>query len=220
MTRVRVENFTISIDGYGAGPNQDIDNPLGVGGHTLHDWMLSTRTFRQMHGEEGGVTGVNDDFVARGFENVGAWIIGRNMFGPVRGSWPDEEWKGWWGENPPYHVPVYVLTHHRRQPLEMEGGTTFYFVTEGVRVALDHARKAAKGMDVRIGGGPNTIQQYLRAGLIDKLHIAIAPVLLGDGEHLFNGIDLRKLGYKCIQHGASDRATHVVLRREDGDNNK
>lgn len=216
MTRVRVENFTISLDGYGAGPNQDMDNPLGVGGHDLHDWMVSTRTFQQMQGVEDGRTGVDDDFVARGFDNVGAWIMGRNMFGPVRGPWPDEEWKGWWGDNPPYHVPVYILTHHERKPIEMEGGTTFHFVTDGIHVALDQAREAAKGMDVRIGGGANTIQQYLRAGIIDELHIAISPILLGDGEQLFNGIDLRKLGYECVQHEASERATHIVLRRESG----
>lgn len=217
MTRVRVESFTISLDGYGAGPDQNIDNPLGVGGHDLHDWMVSTRTFQQMQGDEEGRTGVDDDFVARGFDNIGAWIMGRNMFGPVRGPWTNEEWKGWWGDNPPYHVPVYVLTHYERKPIEMDGGTTFYFVTEGIHEALAQARETANGKDVRIGGGPNTIQQYLRAGLIDEMHIAIAPIALGSGERLFEGVDLRSLGYECSQYVASEKATHVVLRRQKSD---
>jgi dihydrofolate reductase len=215
MTRVRVESFTISLDGYGAGPNQDIDNPLGVGGEDLHQWLRPTRTFqRTLFGKEDGTTGVDDDFAARGFRNVGAWILGRNMFGPVRGPWPDMKWKGWWGDNPPYHFPVFVLTHHARPPLEMEGDTTFHFITGGIREALDRAREAAGGLDVRIGGGANTIQQYLREGLIDELHVAIAPVLLGGGERLFEGVDLRALGYACVESAASDKATHVVLRHQ------
>jgi len=213
MTQVRVESFSISMDGYGAGPDQDRDNPLGVGGEDLHQWVLPTRTFQRIHGSGDGTSGIDDDFAARGFRNIGAWILGRNMFGPVRGPWPDSSWKGWWGDNPPYHVPVFVLTHHARPPIEMEGNTTFHFVTGGIHEALDRARKAAKGMDVRIGGGANTIQQYLRAGLIDELHVAITPVLLGQGERLFEAVDLRALGYECVQFAASERATHVVLRR-------
>lgn len=213
MTRVRVECFTISIDGYGAGPNQDLDHPLGVGGTDLHQWLFPTRTFQKaLFGKDEGTTGIDDDFAARGFRNVGAWILGRNMFGPVRGPWPDMEWQGWWDDNPPYHCPVFILTHHAREPLEMQGGTTFHFVTGGIGEALDRAREAADGRDVRIGGGAQTIQQYLREGLIDELHIAIAPVLLGSGERLFKGIDLRALGYECVQHVASEKATHVVLR--------
>ena len=214
MTRVRVNCFTISLDGYGAGPNQSLDHPLGVGGMDLHPWLVSTRMFqRTLLGKDGGTTGVDDDFADRGFQNVGAWILGRNMFGPIRGDWPDMNWKGWWGANPPYHVPVFVLTHHPRPPLEMAGGTTFHFVTGGIREALDRAREAAAGKDVRIGGGANTIQQYLREGLIDELHVAIAPVLLGRGEPLFQGVDLRALGYQCVEFVTSEKATHVVLRR-------
>ena len=213
MARVRVDSFTISLDGYGAGPNQDLSNPLGVGGTDLHQWLRSTRTFQgKLFGKEGGTTGVDDDFAARGFQNVGAWILGRHMFGPDRGDW-DMNWKGWWGDNPPYHVPTFILSHHARPSIEMEGGTTFHFVTGGIREALDRARNAAAGKDVRIGGGPNTIQQYLREGLIDELHIAIAPVVLGRGERLFDGVDLRSLGYECVQSVASEKATHVVLRR-------
>ncbi|MBV8656984.1 MAG: dihydrofolate reductase [Burkholderiales bacterium] len=214
MTRVRVAGFTLSLDGYGAGPNQDLNNPLGIGGTELHQWLVPTRTFQQaLFGNDGGTTGLDDDFAARGFQNVGAWILGRNMFGPIRGDWPDESWKGWWGDNPPYHVPVFVLTHHARAPIEMAGGTTFHFVTGGIHEALDCAREAAAGRDVRIGGGPATIRQYLREGLIDELHIAISPVLLGRGESLFEGLDLRALGYQCVEFLASEKATHVVLRR-------
>ena len=213
MTRIRVESFTISLDGYGAGPDQDINNPLGVGGMDLHQWLIPTRTFQQTHGAGDGTTGIDDDFAARGFQDIGAWILGRNMFGPVRGPWADLSWKGWWGDNPPYHVPVFVLTHHARPPIEMEGGTTFYFVTQGIHEALEQARRAANRLDVRIGGGPHTIQQYLRAGLIDVLHIAISPVLLGQGERLFEGVDLRAVGYECVQVTPSEKATHVVLRR-------
>lgn len=213
MTRVRVESFTISLDGYGAGPSQSLDHPLGVGGADLHQWFVPTCTFQRTHGTGDGTTGIDDDFASRGFENLGAWILGRNMFGPIRGSWPDLNWQGWWGDNPPYHVPVFVLTHHARPPLEMDGGTTFHFVTGGIHEALDRARGASNGRDVRIGGGANTIQQYLRAGLIDELHIAISPVLLGRGERLFEGVDLRTLGYECVECVPSEKATHVVLRR-------
>jgi dihydrofolate reductase len=179
----------------------------------LHQWLIPTRTFQRMHGAVDDTKGIDDDFAARGFRNTGAWIFGRNMFGPVRGPWADLSWKGWWGDNPPYHVPVFVLTHHARPPIEMEGGTTFYFVAQGIHEALDQARNAANGLDVRIGGGPHTIQQYLRAGLIDELHIAISPVLLGRGERLFEGVDLRAAGYDCVQFAPSEKATHVVLQR-------
>lgn len=216
MTRVRVASFTISLDGYGAGRNQDINSPLGIGGADLHQWLLPTRTLqRTLFGKEGGTTGLDDDFAARGFANVGAWILGRNMFSPLRGPWLDTNWKGWWGDSPPYHVPVFIITHHARPPIAMEGGTTFHFVTGGIRDALDRAREAAGEMDVRIGGGADTIRQYLRESLIDELHIAIAPVLLGGGEPLFEGIDLRALGYECVEFAASAKATHVVLRRAD-----
>jgi len=216
MTKVRVESFAISIDGYGAGPGQDMKNPLGIGGEELHQWFRPTRTFQKaLFGKDGGTTGIDDEFAARGFENIGAWILGRNMFGPIRGPWPDEEWKGWWGDNPPYHFPVFVLTHHARPPLQMEGDTTFHFVTGGIHEALDKARAAANGKDVRIGGGANTIRQYLRAGLIDELHLVIAPVLLGGGERLFEGVDMRALGYECVKFVGSGQATHVALRRKD-----
>jgi len=213
---IRVESFTISLDGFGAGPNQDLNNPLGVGGTSLHGWALSTRTFQKMvFGTEGGSTeGIDETFAARGFRNIGAWILGRNMFGPIRGPWPDEGWRGWWGENPVYHVPVFVLTHYARPPLIMEGGTTFHFVTDGIAAALAQARAAAEGKDVRIGGGVNVIKQYLRQRLIDEMHVAIAPVLLGSGERLFEGIDLPALGYACARHEASPLATHVVIARQ------
>lgn len=216
MSRVRVEGFTLSLDGFGAGPGQNLDNPLGVGGMELHPWLLGTRTFQQMHGAGEGTTGLDDEFAARGFENVGAWIMGRNMFGPIRGGWGDIAWQGWWGPNPPYHVPVYVLTHHARPALEMEGGTTFHFVTEGIHAALEQARRAAGARDVRIGGGVDTIRQYLRAGLIDELHIALSPALLGQGERLFEGVDMRAGGYACVRVALSEKATHLVLRRRDG----
>jgi dihydrofolate reductase len=215
MSKLRVESFTISLDGFGAGPNQDINNPLGVGGTSLHGWALSTRTFQKaVLGREGGSTeGIDEDYAARGFRNIGAWILGRNMFGPVRGTWPDERWRGWWGENPVYHVPVFVLTNYARAPLVMEGGTTFHFVTEGAAAALAQAREAAGAKDVRLGGGVNVIQQYLRQRLIDEMHVAISPVLLGSGERLFEGIDLPALGYACTKHEASALATHVILAR-------
>lgn len=213
-TRVRVGGFTISLDGYGAGPEQSIDNPLGIGGEAMHDWIVSTRAWRQMHGKEGGSEGIDNEFAARASSNIGAWILGRNMFGPVRGPWPDMNWKGWWGDNPPYHVPVYVLTHHARPPLEMEGGTTFYFVTEGIHDALARAREAAGGKDILIGGGANTIQQYLREGLIDELHIAITPTILGSGERLLEGVDLHKSGYECVRFEASEKANHIILQKK------
>ncbi len=210
----RVKNFTIPLDVFGSGPHQDLNNPLGVGGAALHGWAMSTRTFQKnVFGNDGGQDGIDEDFAARGFRNIGAWILGRNMFGPVRGPWPDERWRGWWGENPVYHLPVFVLTHHARAPLVMEGGTTFYFVTGGIHEALDRARDAASGRDVRIGGGPDTIRQYLCAGLVDEMHLAISPVLLGSGARLFEGVDMCALGYECLQFVASENATHVVLRR-------
>jgi dihydrofolate reductase len=214
MTRVRVESFSISLDGYGAGPSQSMDHPLGIGGSDLHQWAFSTRTFqRVIFGSESGAGGIDDDFAARGFNNVGAWILGRNMFGPFRGAWSDMSWRGWWGDNPPYHVPVFVLTHHSRSSIPMEGGTTFHFITGGIEEALDRARQTTNGKDVRIGGGVNVIQQYLRAGLIDEMHIAIAPVVLGRGERLFEGVDMKALGYSCVQHAPSGKATHVVFAR-------
>lgn len=213
-SRVRVASFSVSLDGYGAGPKQDLEHPLGINGHEVHSWVFPTRTFQNMHvGTGEGTTGIDDDFAAAGFENIGAWILGRNMFGPVRGPWPDDTWKGWWGDNPPYHVPVFVLTHHARASFEMKGGTVFHFVTGGIHEALDRAREAAGGKDVRIGGGAATIRQYLREGLIDELHLAIAPVFLGRGEPLFEGLDLRALGYRCTEHVASEKAMHVVIRR-------
>jgi dihydrofolate reductase len=214
MSKLRVSCFTISLDGYGAGPDQDLQNPLGRNGGDLHRWFRPTRTFQSMLGNSGtGTTGVDDDFARRGVENVGAWILGRNMFGPVRGPWPDETWRGWWGPNPPYHTPVFVLTHHERRPLEMEGGTTFHFVTGGIEEALRRAREAAGGADVRIGGGAATIRQYLRARLVDELHLGISPTLLGAGEPLFEGLDLRALGYAVAEYVPSAEAMHVVLRR-------
>lgn len=214
MTQVRVESFSISVDGYGAGPNQDADNPLGVGGTQLHQWAFPTRTFQKnLFGADGGTTGVDDEYAARGFRNIGAWILGRNMFGPVRGPWPDMNWKGWWGENPPYHVPVFILTHFARPPIEMDGNTTFHFVTGGIEEALESAKKAANGMDVRIGGGPDTIRQYLVAGLVDEMHFAIVPVVLGAGEGLFKGVDLPALGYEVAEFATSERALHIVLRK-------
>jgi len=213
MTKLRVQSFSVSLDGYGAGPHQDLANPLGVGGIALHQWFFATRTFQKMHGGEGGTTGIDDDFAARGFANVGAWILGRNMFGPVRGPWPDDTWKGWWGGNPPYHTPVFVLTNHPRPSITMEGGTVFHFVTDGINAALTRATEAAKGLDVRLGGGVATIRQYLRASLIDEMHLAISPILLGSGENLLSGIDATKLAYQCTEHVATPSAMHVVLKK-------
>jgi dihydrofolate reductase len=221
VSKLRVNAFSISLDGYGAGPAQDLANPMGVGGMALHQWVLGTRTFRRIAadfagpllGDEAGRGGIDDAFAARGFENLGAWIMGRHMFAPSRGPWPDDGWKGWWGANPPYHVPVFVLTHHARAPITMEGGTTFHFVTDGIHAALERAKEAAQGRDIRLGGGVATVRQYLTAGLVDELHLAISPVLLGRGEHLLAGLDLVTLGYRCTEHAASERATHVVLAR-------
>ncbi|TIP73827.1 MAG: dihydrofolate reductase [Mesorhizobium sp.] len=214
MSKLRVSAFTLSIDGFGAGPDQDLKEPLGVGGEALHNWMFGTRTFRNMSGEDRGTTDTEDGFVARSFENVGAWIMGRNMFGPIRGPWRDESWKGWWGDNPPYHVPVFVLTHHPRNPIVMEGGTTFYFVTDGIHSALEKAKAAADGKDVRLGGGVATIRQYLQERLIDDMHLAISPMLLGSGENLFAGIDMLKLGYRCTEQVATPNATHLIIKRD------
>jgi dihydrofolate reductase len=214
MSELRVESFTISLDGFGAGPDQSLEHPLGVGGRALHGWALRTKTFATMFGRADGVDGLDEDHAARGFQNIGATIMGRNMFGPVRGAWSDLSWKGWWGDNPPYHTPVFVLTHHAREPLTMDGGTTFYFVTDGIHAALERARAAANGQDIRLGGGVSAIQQYLRAGLVDQMHIAISPVLLGAGERLFEGVNMPALGYECVEHTRSDYATHVIFRKK------
>lgn len=213
MSKLRVHCFSISVDGYGAGPDQSLANPLGVGGKTLHGWVFATRAFQKMLGKEGGSTGVDNDFIERGFENIGAWILGRNMFGPVRGVWPDESWKGWWGDDPPYHVPVFVLTHHARAPVVMAGGTTFHFATDGMEAALKRAREAAAGKDVRLGGGAATIRQYLSARLVDEMHLTIAPTLLGSGEALLAGIDLPRLGYNVAEHIGAPSVTHVVIKK-------
>jgi dihydrofolate reductase len=214
MGKLKVAAFSISLDGYGAGPDQDREHPLGHGGEQLHGWALETKTFRTMFGQEGGGEGIDEGFASRSMEGMGAWIMGRNMFGPVRGPWPDGEWKGWWGDNPPYHVPVFVLTHHAREPLVMEGDNVFHFVTGGIAEALERAREAAGGEDIRIGGGTETIRQYLKARLLDELHLAVQPVLLGKGEALFAGIDLPALGYQVAERVMGENATHVVLRRE------
>jgi dihydrofolate reductase len=213
VTKLRVESFAISIDGYGAGPGQDLENPLGLNGPELMEWFFPTRVWRRMHGQPDGEAGIDNEIAERGFAGFGAWILGRNMFGPVRGPWPDDSWKGWWGEEPPYHTPVFVLTHHPRPPVVMAGGTEFRFVTDGIHAALEQARAAAGGRDVRVGGGVSTIRQYLSAGLLDELHLAIRPVLLGSGEHLLNGIDMRSLGYGIASSVPGERATHVFLRK-------
>jgi dihydrofolate reductase len=213
MPKLKVAAFSISLDGYGAGPRQDLQNPLGIRGTELHTWFFPTDVFNKMTGHSGGERGVDNDFALKSLENVGAWILGRNMFGPVRGPWPDESWKGWWGDEPTYQVPVFVLTHHARVPLEMKGGTTFYFVTDGPESALKQAQAAAAGKDVRIGGGVATIRQYLVAGQIDEMHLAVSPVLLGEGENLFAGINLPQLGFKVERSVAGERATHVILKK-------
>jgi len=213
MGKLRIHNFSISLDGYGAGPEQSRANPLGVGGESLHEWAVATQTFQKMLGKSGGATGVDDGYIQRGFANIGAWILGRNMFGPIRGPWPDDQWKGWWGDNPPYHAPVFVLTNHPRPSIAMDGGTTFHFVTDGAEAALRHAREAANGQDVRLGGGASTIRQYVTAGLVDEMHLAVAPVLLGSGEHLLGGIDLPKLGYRVTEHVPTPHVTHIVLTK-------
>jgi len=213
VSRLRVLSFAISIDGYGAGPDQDLQHPLGVGGPALMEWFFHTRLWRRMQGQEDGETGVDNGIAEQAFAGIGAWILGRNMFGPVRGPWPDESWRGWWGEEPPYHTPVFVLTHHARAPLQMAGGTEFHFVTGGIEAALEQAQAAAGAKDVRLGGGVATLRQYLRAGLVDELHLALRPVLLGRGEHLWHDIDLRALGYACTKVLVGERATHLFLHR-------
>ena len=206
MSKVKVAAFSLSLDGFGAGPSQGLQNPLGVRGEELHSWLIDTDVFKKMQGEGKGMHGVDNDFAAQSMDNVGAWILGRNMFGPVRGPWRDESWKGWWGDDPPYHTPVFVLTHHARAPLTMDGGTTFYFVTDGIDAALK------KGKDVRIGGGVATIRQYLRAGLIDEMHLALSPVFLGEGEHLFAGLNFHALGFTLIKTVAGEKASHVLIK--------
>ncbi|MEO7190226.1 MAG: dihydrofolate reductase family protein [Vicinamibacterales bacterium] len=213
MSKLRVQSFGISLDGYAAGPNQALDHPLGVNGPELMAWFFPTRLFRTMNGKPDGETGIDNDMAELGFAGLGAWILGRNMFGPVRGPWPDENWQGCWGDEPPYRTPVFVLTHHPRRPLAMKGGTVFHFVTEGIHAALEQARAAAGGRDVRVGGGAATIRQYLKAGLVDELHLALGPVLLGAGEPLFNGLDLRALGYECTKSVAGERTTHMFLKK-------
>lgn len=214
MSKLRVESYSISLDGYGAGPDQSLKAPLGVGGEALHGWAMATKTFQKaVFGKDGGNAGVDEDFASRGFRNIGSWILGRNMFGPVRGPWPDEEWKGWWGNNPPYHCDIYVLTHHPRKSFTLEGNNTFHFVTEGIHKALELAKASAKGQDVRLGGGASVIRQYLQAKLIDEMHYAVSPVLLGSGESPFAGLDLPALGYKVAEHVNTPAATHVVLKK-------
>jgi dihydrofolate reductase len=214
MAKLKVLAFSVSIDGYGAGPEQSLAEPLGVGGMSLHEWFFPTRSFQQMHGGQGGSTDADDEFARRSFANIGAWILGRNMFSPLRGAWPDDQWKGWWGDNPPYHVPVFVLTHHPRASITMAGGTTFHFVTDGMHAALARARSVAQEQDVRVGGGVATVRQYLQAGLIDELHLAISPTLLGRGEALLAGIDLTRLGFRCTEHVGTAKAMHVVLTKD------
>lgn len=214
MSKVRVAAFSVSIDGFGAGPRQDLQNPLGVRGPEIFSWFFQTEVFKKIHGDgSSGSRGVDNDFALRSFENVGAWILGRNMFGPVRGPWPDDSWKGWWGPDPPYHTPVFVLTHHARSTIEMEGGTTFHFITDGIQSALKRAKEAAKGKDVRIGGGVSVIHQYLNAGQIDEIHLALSPVLMGEGEHLFSGINLHQLGFTNVQTVAGENATHIFMKK-------
>lgn len=214
MPKVKVACFSVSLDGFGAGVRQDLDHPLGVRGPEMFSWFFQTDVFQKMHGEGEGSKGVDNDMALKSFENVGAWILGRNMFGPVRGPWPNDSWKGWWGDTPPYHVPVFVLTHHARAPLAMNGGTTFYFVTEGIESALEQAKTAAAGKDVRIGGGVSTIRQYLQAGAIDEMQLALSPVLMGEGEHLFSGINLHQMGFTSIKTVAGENATHVVMKKQ------
>ena len=213
MSHLRVQSFGISLDGFGAGARQDLENPLGVRGPEIMEWFFPTRVFQKMYGDKEGETGVDNAMAERGFEGVGAWILGRNMFGPVRGPWPDEEWKGWWGDEPPYHVPVFVLTHHARPPLRMKGGTIFHFVTEGIHSALEQAKAAANGADVRLGGGVVTIRQFLQAKLVDSMHLAVRPILLGEGEELWHGLDMRALGYEVTELVPGERAMHLFISR-------
>ena len=213
MPKLRVHSFALSLDGYAAGPDQSLDHPLGVGGPGLHEWAVATRAFRQMHGLDGGDEGLDDGFIAQGDLGIGATIMGRNMFGPIRGPWGDEHWTGWWGDDPPYHHPVFVLTHHPRASITMQGGTTFHFVNDGIDAARERAFDAAGGDDVRLGGGVATIQQYLRAGLIDEMHLAIVPILLGSGERLFDHLDGGPVGYKCVEFVSSPRVLHARFAR-------
>jgi dihydrofolate reductase len=213
MSKIKVAAFSVSLDGFGAGEGQSIQDPLGVRGEELHNWIFPTKMFQRMGGKEDGTTGVDNDFAERSMENIGAWIMGRNMFGPVRGPWPDNEWKGWWGEAPPYHVPVFVLTHHARAPITMKGGTTFHFITGGIESALEEAKKVANSKDIRIGGGVSTIRQYLQAGYIDEMQLTFSPVLLGSGEHLFSGIDLPALGFTKIEQINGEKAMHIILKK-------
>lgn len=213
MSRVRVAGFGLSLDGFSAGTEQSLNDPLGKLGPEIFQWFFHTRTFADMHGSGGGSVDLDDEFARRAMDNFGAFILGRNMFGPVRGPWPDDSWKGWWGDNPPYHAPTFVLTHYEREPLVMEGGTTFHFVTGGIHEALSLARKAAGAKDIKIGGGVSTVRQYLQAGLVDSIHLALSPALLGQGERLLDGIDLRALGFSVVDRKTSDKATHFVLER-------
>ncbi len=215
MSKVKVTAFTVSLDGFGAGPDQSQEHPLGVRGEELHGWMRPTKMFEKMLGHDGGTEGMDNDFAEQSMEGIGAWIMGRNMFGPIRGPWPNDEWKGWWGEEPPYHVPVFVLTHHAREPIEMKGGTTFHFITDGIESALEKARHAANGKDIRIGGGVSTVRQYLQAGYIDEMHLAFTPMFLGSGEHLFSGIDMSKLGFDHVQRVEGEKATHIIVKKSE-----
>ena len=214
MSKIKVTAFSVSLDGFGAGQNQGIEHPLGIRGEELHPWMTSTKMFHRMTGKDGGTEGVDNDFAEKSMEDIGAWIMGRNMFGPVRGPWPDNEWKGWWGEEPPYHVPVFVLTNHAREPIQMKGGTTFYFITGGIESALEEAKKVANGKDIRIGGGVSTIRQFLQAGHIDEMHLVLSPVFLGSGEHLFSGIDMSALGFNQIQKINGEQAMHIIATKK------
>lgn len=214
MSKVKVAAFAVSLDGFGAGPNQSLENPLGIRGPELHNWFFKTKIFQKMHGAGGGVEGVDNTFGERSFENVGAWIMGRNMFGPIRGPWPNDDWRGWWGETPPYHTPVFVLTHHQREPLVMDGGTTFYFVTDGIESALEKAKAAAGDKDIRIGGGVQVVRDYLKAGLIDELHLVFSPVFLGSGESLFSDIDMHQLGFSVTEKVDTADVTHIVLSKK------
>ncbi len=213
VSQVKVKSFAISLDGFSAGPGQDLQHPLGINGEELMDWFFHTRAWREMHGQPDGETGTDNEIAKQGFDNFGAWILGRNMFGPIRGEWPDDSWRGWWGDEPPYHTPVFVLTHHPRRSLKMAGGTEFHFVTEGIEAALEQAMTAANGRDVRVGGGVSTVRQYMQAGFIDELHLAVRSVLLGTGERLWDGIDMRSLGYECAEQVVGERATHMFIRK-------
>jgi dihydrofolate reductase len=213
MSKIKVAAFSVSLDGFGAGTNQSREDPLGKNGESLHEWIFPTKTFLKIGGKEGGTEGTDNKFAEQSMENIGAWIMGRNMFGPIRGPWPNDDWTGWWGKNPPYHVPIFVLTHHARESVTMTGGTIFHFVTNGIEAALEEARKVANGKDIRIGGGVSTIRQFLEAGYIDEMHLAFAPIFLGSGEHLFAGIDLPKLGFIETQRIYGEDAMHIILKK-------